>query len=490
MKKLEDLLRPIKKYQIIKNEDITISSITFDSRKIVKESSGATLYVAQRGVQTDGHKYIEQAINNGARVIVCEEKPKNLHDDVVYIIVPDSSVALGQIASTFYDNPSGKLKLVGITGTNGKTTTVTLLHKLFMQLGYCTGLISTIVNKINEEEIPTMHTTPDAIALNELLNKMVAAGCQFCFMEVSSHAIVQHRIEGLSFAGAIFSNITHDHLDFHKTFANYIQAKKAFFDYLPETAFALTNIDDKNGTVMVQNCQAKKYTYSLNTYADFKAKIIENSFEGLHLDIDRTEVFFKICGKFNAYNLLAIYSAAILLGESKEDVLLKMSALEEPSGRFQIIKGEQGSIAIVDYAHTPDALKNVLSTIKEITQNRVDILTVVGCGGNRDALKRPVMAEVACSYSTKVILTSDNPRFEDPNEIIKEMEKGIPASYSKNVLIIENRENAIKTACSLLNAGSVLLIAGKGHETYQEIAGVRHHFDDREIVKSFINLNK
>lgn len=487
MKLLKSLLGLCRVFQIVGNENITISSITFDTRKIETCSDGETLYIAQKGVQTDGHLYIDQAIEKGARAIVCEKIPENIVEGVCYVQVADASIALGRIASAFYNHPSRKLKLVGITGTNGKTTTVTLLHRLFMSLGYPTGLLSTIVNKINETEIPTTHTTPDAIELNRLLNAMVEAGCSHCFMEVSSHAIVQHRIEGLQFAGGIFSNITHDHLDFHKTFLNYIQAKKSFFNYLSKDAFALTNLDDKNGETMVDNSPARKFTYSINSGADFKAKIQNNSFDGLHLVIDGTEVYFKICGKFNTYNLLAIYGTAILLGENKEDVLVKMSNLEEPNGRFQIIKGNHGKCAVIDYAHTPDALKNVLSTIKEITENSVKVITVVGCGGNRDALKRPVMAEVACQYSDKVILTSDNPRNEDPRAIISDMEAGVPAEFKNHVVVIENREDAIKTACMIMEGNDVLLIAGKGHETYQEIKNVKHHFDDSEVVAKYIN---
>lgn len=487
MKILKSLLNLCRVFQVIGNEEITISSITFDTRKIAPNTAGETLYVAQRGVQTDGHLYIEQAIEKGARAIVCEVLPENIIEGITYIKVADASIALGRIAAAFYNHPSQKLKLVGITGTNGKTTTVTLLHKLFMSLGYPTGLLSTIINKINDTEIAATHTTPDAIELNRLLSEMVAAGCSHCFMEVSSHAIVQHRIEGLTFTGGIFSNITHDHLDFHKTFFNYIQAKKCFFNQLPKNAFALTNIDDKNGSIMVDNTPAHKYTYSINTGADFKAKVLDNSFEGLQLLLDDTEVFFKICGNFNAYNLLAIYATACLLGEKKEDVLVKMSELEEPSGRFQLIKGTENRCAIVDYAHTPDALKNVLSTIKEITQNSVNVITVVGCGGNRDALKRPIMAETACKYSNKVILTSDNPRNEDPYTILQEMEKGVPIEFKHNVITIENREQAIKTACMMMKNGDVLLVAGKGHETYQEIKNVKHHFDDSEIVTQYIN---
>ena len=446
------------------------------------------MYVAQRGVHVDGHAYIAQAVAAGARVVVCEELPAATAPGVTYVKVPDSSVALGKMASAFYGHPSRQLKLVGITGTNGKTTTVTLLHRLFSELGYPVGMLSTIVNRINRREIPSTHTTPDAIQLNALLHEMVEAGCEYCFMEVSSHSICQQRIAGLHFTGGIFSNITHDHLDFHKTFANYIAAKKMFFDQLPATAFALTNLDDRNGEVMVQNSKAKISTYSLQTAATFKGKILDNSFEGLQMDINHREVFFKLCGRFNAYNLLAIYGTAILLGGQEDEVLQKMSGLDSAVGRFQIVRNRQGSTAIVDYAHTPDALKNVLSTIKDITENSVEVMTVVGCGGDRDALKRPIMAATACQYSNRVILTSDNPRTEDPNRILEAMRAGVPADFQQNVLVIENRREAIKTACMLLQPGGVLLVAGKGHESYQEINGVRHHFNDLEEVKTNWNI--
>ena len=446
------------------------------------------MYVAQRGVHVDGHAYIAQAVAAGARVVVCEELPAATAPEVTYVKVPDSSIALGKMSSAFYGHPSRQLKLVGITGTNGKTTTVTLLHRLFSELGYPVGMLSTIVNRINQREIPSTHTTPDAIQLNALLHEMVEAGCEYCFMEVSSHSICQQRIAGLHFTGGIFSNITHDHLDFHKTFANYIAAKKMFFDQLPATAFALTNLDDRNGEVMVQNSKAKINTYSLQTAATFKGKILDNSFEGLQMDINHREVFFKLCGRFNAYNLLAIYGTAILLGGQEDEVLQKMSGLDSAVGRFQIVRNGQGSTAIVDYAHTPDALKNVLSTIKDITENSVEVMTVVGCGGDRDALKRPIMAGTACQYSNRVILTSDNPRTEDPNRILEEMRAGVPADFQQNVLVIENRREAIKTACMMLQPGGVLLVAGKGHESYQEINGVKHHFNDLEEVKTNWNI--
>jgi UDP-N-acetylmuramoyl-L-alanyl-D-glutamate--2,6-diaminopimelate ligase len=484
MKKLKELLENIKPIKIIGNKDITISNIQFDSRKVLENN---TLYVAQKGTIVDGHQFIDKAIEQGATAIVCETLPEKLINNCTYIQVANAATILGEVASSYYDFPSKKITLVGVTGTNGKTTTVTLLHNLFMSLGYPTGLISTIVNKINNVEIPSTHTTPDALSLNQLLNDMVNAGCQFCFMEVSSHAVVQQRIAGVHFAGGIFSNITHDHLDFHQTFANYIKAKQQFFEILPKTAFALTNIDDKNGKVMVQSAKAKAYTYSLRTGADFKGKITDNSFEGLTCEFNGREVFFKLCGKFNAYNLLAIYGTAMLLGMKEDEVLLAMSKLEGASGRFQVIRDNRNRTFIVDYAHTPDALKNVLSTIKDITQNSVEVITVVGCGGDRDALKRPIMAETACALSNKVILTSDNPRTEDPHKILADMEAGIPVAFKQRVLTIENRREAIKTACLLLPDNGVLLIAGKGHETYQEINGVRHHFDDVEEIESIKN---
>ncbi len=490
MKQLNYLLQTINPKEIKGDSNIKIEAIEFDSRKILnlaQSSSEKVMYVAQKGTLVDGHDFIEQSIANGAAAIVCELFPEIVHPDVTYILVENSSIALAHLASAFYDFPSQQIKLVGITGTNGKTTTVTLLHRLFSDLGYPTGLISTITNKIIDKNFPATHTTPDAMQLNRLLREMVDAGCEFCFMEVSSHALCQYRIEGLTFAGGVFSNITHDHLDFHKTFANYIKAKQSFFDGLPSNAFALTNADDRNGDVMVQHTKAKVFLYSLMTGANYKGKIIENRFEGLTMDVNGKEVCFKLCGKFNAYNLLAIFATANLLLEGKEEeILTKMSDLESAAGRFQLFRNSKGSTAIVDYAHTPDALKNVLSTIREITENSVEIITVVGCGGDRDALKRPIMAQTACEYSHKVILTSDNPRTEDPLRILEEMEKGVPISFKRNVSIIENRKEAIKTACMMLQEGGVLLVAGKGHETYQEINHVKHHFDDTEVVKEFL----
>ena len=489
MKPLNILLKALRSCELTGNPAVNVTEILFDSRAVSAQEEGATqLYVAQRGTQTDGHKYIPAAVAQGCRAVVCETLPDTLDEQVCYIKVADSSVALGQLADAFYDHPSRKLKLVGITGTNGKTTTVTLLHRLFMLAGHKAGLLSTIVNRIGDEEIPATHTTPDAVELNSLLAKMVDNQCEYCFMEVSSHALCQHRVSGLRFAGAIFSNITHDHLDFHKTFANYIAAKKSFFDKLPKTAFALTNIDDKNGKVMVQNTKASIHTYSLRTAANFKGMVMENAFTGLHMRINNREVYFKLCGKFNAYNLLAIYGAAILLGLDEDEVLTTMSMLDSAAGRFQMLRSQDGGTAIVDYAHTPDALENVLKTIRDIVGKEAEVITVVGCGGDRDALKRPEMAEIACRYSSKVLLTSDNPRTEDPQAILNDMMKGIPASKSKQVLVIENRREAIKTACMMLQPQGVLLVAGKGHENYQEINHVKHHFDDTEELKNNLNI--
>lgn len=489
MKQLNILLKTLRSHELTGDPEMNITEILFDSRAVTPQSGNASqLYVAQRGTQTDGHKYIPAAIQQGCRAIVCETLPETLNENVCYIKVADSSIALGMLADAFHGHPSRKLKLVGITGTNGKTTTVTLLQKLFLLAGHHTGLISTIVNKIDNDEIPTNHTTPDAVELNRLLAQMVERGCEYCFMEVSSHALCQHRVTGLKFTGAIFSNITHDHLDFHKTFANYIAAKKSFFDKLPKTAFALTNIDDKNGRVMVQNTKATVHTYSLRSAANFKGLVMENAFSGLHMRINNHEVYFKLCGKFNAYNLLAIYGTAVLLGMEEEEVLRHESMLDSAAGRFQMLHNAEGGTAIVDYAHTPDALENVLKTIRDIAGKEAEVITVVGCGGDRDALKRPEMAAIACKYSSKVILTSDNPRTEDPQAILNDMIQGIPANKSKQVLVIENRHEAIKTGCMFLNEGGVLLVAGKGHENYQEINHVKHHFDDTEEVKKNFNL--
>ena len=479
--RLNKLLKNIE-CDIVNNNNIDIKHITFDSRNIEAD----TLFVAQVGVHVDGHNYITSAIEKGAVAVVCEQMPETIAPNVVYIKTTDSNKALGYIASNFYDNPSRKLKLIGITGTNGKTTTVTLLHQMFRQIGFHTGLISTIVNKIDEKEIPSTHTTPDAINLNRLLWQMVDNGCEYCFMEVSSHSIVQNRIGGLEFFGGIFSNITHDHLDFHKTFAEYISAKKTFFDNLPSSAFALTNIDDRNGQVMLQNTKAKKYTYSIQEIADFNGKILENTFQGLFLNINGKEVWTQLVGRFNAYNLLAIYATARLCDIDEMEALQQLSSLRAAEGRFEYVSG-QGITAIVDYAHTPDALKNVLQTVNDIRMDNQKLITVVGCGGDRDPLKRPIMATIACEMSDTLILTSDNPRTEDPEKILDEMEEGLTNKQKENTLRISNRQQAIKTACKLAGKGDIIVVAGKGHEKYQEINGVKHHFDDKEEL---INILK
>ncbi len=479
LKLLSDILYKTRLEEIIGSTNVAISSVTFDSRKVKKDS----LFIATRGTASDGHHYIELAIEAGAVAIVCEDLPETLNENVTYVKVLDSSASLGYIACNFYDNPSEKLKLVGITGTNGKTTTVTLLFNLFRGLGYNVGLLSTVENKINTTVIPSTHTTPDALALNELLAKMVEAGCQYAFMEVSSHAIVQHRITGLKFTGAAFSNITHDHLDYHKTFEEYIKAKKMFFDNLQDDAFALTNKDDRNGLVMLQNTKAKKYSYGLKSIADFKCRVVENHLNGLLLSIDNQEVWVKLIGSFNAYNVLVVYSIAILLKQDKVQVLTTLSNLNSVEGRFQYIKSKNGIVAIVDYAHTPDALKNVLETIKDIRTGNEQVITLVGCGGDRDAAKRPIMAQIACEYSNKVVLTSDNPRSEDPEDILNQMQAGINPVEMKKTLRISDRKEAIRTAVAFAKEGDIILIAGKGHEKYQEIKGVKHPFDDFEIVK-------
>ncbi|MBK6986462.1 MAG: UDP-N-acetylmuramoyl-L-alanyl-D-glutamate--2,6-diaminopimelate ligase [Bacteroidetes bacterium] len=483
MKLLSDILYKTRLEEIIGSTNVAISSVTFDSRKVKKDS----LFIATRGTASDGHHYIELAIESGAVAIVCEDLPETLKENVTYVKVLDSSASLGYIACNFYDNPSEKLKLVGITGTNGKTTTVTLLFNLFRGLGYNVGLLSTVENKINTTVIPSTHTTPDALALNELLSKMVEAGCQYAFMEVSSHAIVQHRITGLKFTGAAFSNITHDHLDYHKTFEEYIRAKKLFFDNLQDDAFALTNKDDRNGMVMLQNTKAKKYSYGLKSIADFKCRVVENHLNGLLLSIDNQEVWVKLIGSFNAYNVLVVYAVSQLLKQDRVQVLTTLSNLNSVEGRFQYIKSKTGIVAIVDYAHTPDALKNVLETIKDIRTGNEQVITLAGCGGDRDAAKRPIMAQIACEYSNKVILTSDNPRSENPEEILNQMQAGINPVDAKKTLRISDRKEAIRTAVAFAKEGDIILIAGKGHEKYQEIQGVKHPFDDFEIVKEIFN---
>ncbi len=462
--------------------DVDICNIVFSSNKVEPGS----VFVAQVGVHTDGHKYIEDAVARGAKVVVCEKMPEMLHDDVTYLQVEDSNVALGIMSSNYYGNPSAKLKLVGITGTNGKTTTVTLLHRLFTMAGCKVGLLSTIVNRICEEEVPATHTTPDAVELNRLLSLMVDAGCEYCFMEVSSHAVSQSRIAGLTFAGAIFSNITHDHLDFHKTMANYIAAKKKFFDDLPAGAFALVNVDDKNGMTMVQNTKAEVKTYSVQKMADFHCKVIESGFAGQNVEINGVDFWSRLVGRFNAYNITAIYSTAVLCGLKADEVARLLSELKPVSGRFDCIMANDIT-AIVDYAHTPDALENVLSTIADARQSHQRIITIVGCGGDRDPLKRPIMAQIAAKMSDRVILTSDNPRTEDPEKILDMMEAGLSAEQLSVEVRISDRRQAIRTAVMMACPSDIILVAGKGHETYQEVNGVRHHFDDREEVENAMN---
>jgi len=484
MRNLSDILTGLPFTELQGASDVEISAVVFDSRKVVP----GCLFVAVRGTQVDGHDYIKKAIEQGAVAVICEELPGHTAGEVDFLMVKDSAVALGIVSANFYDNPSKKLKLVGVTGTNGKTTIATLLYQLFRDLGYKCGLLSTVENQINGKIIPSTHTTPDQVELNRLLDEMVSLGCDYCFMEVSSHAVAQHRIEGLSFTGAIFSNLTHDHLDYHKTFENYLKAKKAFFDGLPKNAFALTNADDKNGNVMLQNTKAHKKTYGLKNMADFKGKVLENQFSGLLLLIDNEEVWFKMVGSFNAYNLLAVYAAAMLLDQDHAKVLTSLSKLSGAEGRFDYTISPNKIIGIVDYAHTPDAVQNVLSTIHNIRKGNEQVITVIGCGGDRDKTKRPVMAKVACEWSDKVILTSDNPRSEDPMQIIRDMEAGVPVISRFNVASIVDRHEAIKTACQLAKPGDIILLAGKGHEKYQEIKGVKNHFDDKEELLNQFKL--
>jgi UDP-N-acetylmuramoyl-L-alanyl-D-glutamate--2,6-diaminopimelate ligase len=480
MKQLSQLLHSLKPKQIIGDQSITINQIDFDSRKVTSGS----LFVAVRGTQVDGHEYIYKALAQGASAIICEAWQEPVNEHFTLIVVEDSAEALGIVASNFYDNPTHEMQLVGVTGTNGKTTTATLSYDLFTQLGYKVGLISTVENKIAGRIIPATHTTPDPVQLNALLRRMVDEGCEYAFMEVSSHAVHQRRIAGLRFVGGFFTNITHDHLDYHKTFAEYLKAKKRFFDDLPKDAFALTNLDDKNGNVMLQNCKAKTYSYSLKKIAKFKAKILDNGISGLHLDLDGQDFICRMIGEFNAYNLLAVYGVAILLGAKKEEVLPILSNLGGAEGRFDYLQ-HNGVTAVVDYAHTPDALEKVLSTMDDILSGKGKIITVVGCGGDRDRTKRPVMAKMACIYSQQVILTSDNPRNEDPNAILKEMQVGVPISDDRKVLIISDREQAIRTACRLSQKGDFILVAGKGHEKYQEFEAKRKiFFDDKAVLNN------
>ena len=482
--KLNRLIENIEVTRIIGDPMIDIAGIAFDSRKVERNFA----FIAQRGVHVDGHRYITSAIESGATAIVCEDLPADRPQNVCFVEVKDGGRVLGELAAVFYGHPSQKMKVVGVTGTNGKTSIATLLHRLFILQGYGVGLISTISYKINEREETASHTTPDALKIQQLLAKMAAEGCEYCFMEVSSHAIHQQRTGGIHFAGGIFTNITHDHLDYHKTFAEYIKAKKAFFDGLTADAFAITNADDKNGPVMIQNTRAQKYTYSNRSVADYRCKVLESHFDGMLLNIDGQEVWTRFVGLFNASNLLAVYAAAIQLGQNKDEVLAHLSELHPVQGRFETIRSLDGKYAIVDYAHTPDALKNVLSAITQIRTKNEQVITVVGAGGDRDKTKRPEMTMEALRASDKVILTSDNPRTENPAEIIRDMEAGVEPQYKSKVVSIENRREAIKTAALLAQPGDIILIAGKGHETYQEVNGVKHHFDDREEIRKVFGL--
>jgi len=482
---LRDVLYKVAIRSVAGSTEIDVKDIQIDSRKV---KPGA-VFVAVKGVAVDGHQFIEKAIDNGAAVVVAEAIPEEKKDRVVYVQAENSAAAAGYIAHNFFGQPSERMKIVGVTGTNGKTTIATLLYKLFTVLGYKCGLLSTVENHIGDKIVPATHTTPDAVSLNQMLKQMADEGCTHVFMEVSSHAVHQHRVTGLQFAGGLFSNITHDHLDYHKTFDEYIRVKKAFFDSLPSSAFAISNADDKRGEVMLQNTNAKKYLYSLKTMAEFKGKILENSLVGLVMNVNDQEVHFRMIGEFNAYNLLAVYGAAMCMGEDKQEVLRCLSVLTGAEGRFDyMVSAKEKVIAIVDYAHTPDALLNVLATIKKLKKGFETVITVVGCGGDRDKTKRPVMAQAACEHSDKAIFTSDNPRSEDPEQIIKDMEEGLPVAYKRKYIAIADRKEAIKTAISLAKPEDIVLIAGKGHEKYQDIKGVKHHFDDKEIVREMFEL--
>ena len=481
---LEELIKGLKTVSVCGQTDIEITGVNIDSRRI-KEGH---LFIAQRGTQVDGHKFIPKAIELGAKAVLCEVLPEEKTEGVTYVQVESTEDVVGKVATIFYGDPSRKLKLVGVTGTNGKTTIATLLYNMFRKLGYKCGLLSTVCNYIEDEAVPADHTTPDPIELNYLLSRMVDAGCQYAFMECSSHAIAQKRIGGLDFAGGLFTNLTRDHLDYHKTFENYRNAKKAFFDQLPKTAFAITNADDKNGMVMVQNTKATVKTYSTRTMADFKAKILECHFGGMYLEIDGREVGVQFIGKFNVSNLLAVYGAAVMLGEKPENALLVMSTLKSVSGRLDPIQSPEGYTAIVDYAHTPDALENVLNAIHEVLEGKGHVITVCGAGGNRDKGKRPLMAQEAVKQSDKVIITSDNPRFEEPQDIINDMLAGLDDQQMKKVVSIVDRREAIRAACMLAQKGDVILVAGKGHEDYQEIKGVKHHFDDKEVLREAMGI--
>ena len=482
--KLQELLKNIEPVQIIGDADVEVSGVNIDSRKI-KEGH---LFVAMKGTQVDGHKFIPKALELGAKSVLCEDMPEEKVEGVTYIQVASTEDAVGKVATLFYGDPSRKLKLVGVTGTNGKTTIATLLYNMFRKFGHKCGLLSTVCNYIEGEAIPADHTTPDPIELNMLLGKRVEAGCEYAFMECSSHAIAQKRIGGLKFAGGIFTNITRDHLDYHKTVENYLKAKKKFFDDMPKNSFSLTNLDDKNGLVMTQNTKSKVYTYSLRSLSDFKGRVLESHFEGMLLDFNNHELAVQFIGKFNASNLLAVFGAAVLLGKKEEDVLVALSTLHPVAGRFDAIRSPQGYTAIVDYAHTPDALVNVLNAIHGVLEGKGKVITVVGAGGNRDKGKRPIMAKEAARASDRVIITSDNPRFEEPQDIINDMLAGLDTEDKKKTLSIADRKEAIRTACMLAEKGDVILVAGKGHENYQDIKGVKHHFDDKEVLKEIFSL--
>ena len=484
MKTLAEIVRKIPTTSVIGNLNVPILAISFDSRDV----EPGTLFVAMRGTAHDGHQYIPDVVRRGVSAVVCEEMPAPIRQDITYIITGNSALALGLICAEFYDHPSHKLTLIGVTGTNGKTTIATLLYHLFRKMGYKAGLISTVAYYVDGQRSEATHTTPDALQLNRLMAQMVQQGCAYCFMEVSSHAVVQQRIAGLHFAGGIFTNLTHDHLDFHKTFAEYLKAKKSFFDSLPDTAFALVNKDDRNGMVMVQNTKANVKTFAMKTMADFRCRVVEHDFAGMALQMDGREAWMRFIGEFNACNLLAVYATAVLLGQKPEETLTIMSTLTPVDGRFEFIRSDSNITAIVDYAHTPDALENVLKAIYHL-RPAGQIITVVGCGGDRDKTKRPAMAKIAVAGSSRVILTSDNPRSEEPDAIINDMLAGLDAAERRNALVITDRREAIRTACMMAASGDVILVAGKGHETYQIVKGVKSHFDDREVVREAFQLS-
>lgn len=481
--KLEEIIKGIRIDNIHGDSSIEITGINIDSRLV----TSGNMFIAIKGTQTDGHEYIEKAIEKGATAILCDKFPKEINENVCYLQVSNTEYIVGEVATKFYGDPSSKFELVGVTGTNGKTTIATLLYNMFRKFGYKVGLISTVCNYLDDEAIPTEHTTPDPITLNALLGRMANEGCKYVFMEVSSHSIAQRRIGGLKYAGGIFTNITRDHLDYHKTFENYLKAKKTFFDMLPKSAFALTNQDDKNGMVMTQNTKAKVSSYSLRSLCEFKGKVLEDSFDGMLMDINNKEVNVQFIGKFNASNLLAVYGAASLLGKSADDILLVLSTLKPVNGRFDSLRSPKGYTAIVDYAHTPDAIENVLKAIHEVLRGKGKVITVVGAGGNRDKGKRPIMAQEAVKQSDKVIITSDNPRFEEPQDIINDMLAGLDKVQMRKVISIVDRKEAIRTACMLAEKDDVILVAGKGHENYQDIKGVKHHFDDKEILRDIFD---